>query len=147
MRVIIFLTIFCILRCTHWLWKVEWEMNIETFSFAFSNKLMSSQRTREELAHIIPMYGYIKNTVIIIKDIGRAIAYMDIPIKNTHFLFSKFLLGNSSCHSNIIEETKSPDIRAMSVMTRRSYDGEDGVYRLTRIWLAKCSYCFYCTSR
>jgi hypothetical protein len=122
-------------------------MNIETFSFAFSNKFMSSQRTREELAHIIPMYGYIQNTVIIIKDIGRAIAYMDIPIKNAHFLFSKFLLGNSSRDSNVIEEAEPANIRAMRVMTRRSYDGEDGVYRLTRIRLTECSYCFYCTSR
>jgi hypothetical protein len=122
-------------------------MNIETFSFAFSNKFMPSQRTREELAHIIPMYGYIQNTVIIIKDIGRAIAYMNIPIKNAHFLFSKFLLGNSSRDSNVIEEAKSANIRAMRVMTRRSYDGEDGVYRLTRIRLTECSYCLYCTSR
>ena len=103
------------------------------------------------------MDRYVEHAVIIQKDLSSAITYMNIPIKYDYPLFPKFLLCYSGCYCYIIEEAKSIDVGAMSMMARWSHYGEDGVEvavrtssssltfadntRIFTLTSAECSYC------
>ena len=103
---------------------IEGELNVEASSSSFTNSLMFANWSWIELTHIESVNRNVQNRWVLPKDLCSSFTDMDIPIKNTYLFDTKLLLSNFGSDCHIVEETKTSNTRAMSVMPRWSNNCE-----------------------
>lgn len=87
--------------------NVEWELNVEAPTCAFTDAFVFTDRTWVELPQVESMDRDVKHRRILPEDLGSAIADVHIPVEDADLLHVEFLLGNSSGNCHVVEEAET----------------------------------------
>ena len=97
---------------------IERELDIETQSSVFTYLLMLATSPRVETPLVISVNRNVENRWVFVEDLRGPISVVNIPVKYDDFLHCRNLfLNRSGSHTDIIKETESSYLFAVSMMT------------------------------
>ena len=103
-------------------------MDIEALSSTLADASMCTCLPGVELSLVKSMDWYVKDWWIIVEDLRRAVAHMDIPVKDAYFACTVFTLSRPRSYSDIIKEAEAGNLVAVCVMAGRAHDGKSLIY-------------------
>lgn len=95
-------------------------MHIVAFTSSVSDPLARSRFPRIELSLVVPVDRNVENSGVVVEDLRRSIANMDIPVEDNHFLDTVLFLGNSRRNTHIIIHAEAGNDVIVGVMSRGS---------------------------
>jgi hypothetical protein len=99
-------------------YDIERELDIITQSSVFTYLLMLATSSRVETPLVISVNRNVENRWVVVEDLRGPISVVNIPVKDNDFLHCRNLfLNRSGSHTDIIKETESSYLFAVSMMT------------------------------